>query len=148
MCKPHRRTMTGRGSKAGYTLTEMLVVIAVIGLIAAFLTPNLLAQLGRAKSKTAQLQLNGIAGALTLYRDDVGHYPTQAEGLAALTAEPPGATGWTGPYQSASSLRDPWGQPILYSLNTTTGKFQVKSLGADDKPGGRGADRDLEAPEP
>ena len=68
MCKPHRRTITGRGSKAGYTLTEMLVVIAVIGLIAAFLTPNLLAQLGRAKSKTAQLQLNGIAGALTLGR--------------------------------------------------------------------------------
>jgi general secretion pathway protein G len=136
-----------RSGKAGYTLTEMLVVIAVIGLIAAVLTPNLLSQLSRAKAKAAQLQLKTVASAVALFRDDVGRLPTTAEGLTALIEQPSGAETWTGPYlEDAAALSDPWGNKILYTLKPGGQGFFVQTLGADGEPGGKGADRDLQAP--
>ena len=143
-----RLRTTGRiGAQDGYTLTEMLVVISIIGLIAAFLTPTLMGQLGRAKAKAAQLQLNNLASAVELYRDDVGHYPTKEQGLVALVKEPDQVQGWTGPYlKDPKSLNDPWGRPILYIVEEGDSGFSVSSLGADGKPGGSGVDRDLKAP--
>lgn len=136
-----------RSKKAGYTLTEMLVVIAVIGLIAAVLTPNLLSQLSRAKAKAAQLQLKTVASAVALFRDDVGRLPTASEGLDALVEQPAGAETWTGPYlEDEASLSDPWGNKIRYTLKTGGQGFFVQTLGADGEPGGKGADRDLQAP--
>ena len=129
---------------AGYTLTEMLVVIVIISLIAAVLTPSLLGQLARARVKTANLQLESTATSLDLFKDDIGRYPTQAEGLNALVADP-GAEGWLGPYlKSAKALNDPWGRPLAYAL-ATDGAASVTSLGADGKPGGKGVDQDLVA---
>jgi len=131
---------------AGYTLTEMLVVVAIIGLIAAVLTPNLMGQLGRARAKSAQLQLESVAAGVEMFRSDVGRYPTEAEGLKALLVQPADVEGWTGPYvKSASTLKDPWASPILYR---ETGKetFEVVSLGSDHEAGGSGTRRDLVAP--
>lgn len=132
----------------GYTLTEMLVVISIIALIAAVLTPNLMAQLGRARVKAAQLQLDTLASSVEMFRSDVGRYPTQQEGLNALVDEPSDVDGWTGPYvKGPKSLVDPWGRPILYELDASGRNFYVESYGADGKPGGTGMDRDLKAPD-
>lgn len=135
-----------RGSD-GYTLTEMLVVIGIICLIAAVLTPGIMGQLGRARARTAQLQLDTVASAIEQFRSDVGRYPTQQEGLKSLIQEPDGADGWTGPYlKDAKSLKDPWGRPISYSVDGESQSFYVQSLGADGKPGGSGQNRDLRSP--
>ena len=132
---------------AGYTLTEMLVVIGIICLIAAALTPGLMGQLGRARVKAAELQLQTVSSAVELFKSDVGRYPTQAEGLPALVTDPGGLQGWTGPYiRDAKALSDPWNRPILYTLDPSGQSFTVESLGADGKPGGTGVNRDLKAP--
>jgi general secretion pathway protein G len=124
----------------------MLVVIAIIGVIAAVLTPNLMGQLDRARVKSAQLQLESVAAAVEMFRSDVGRYPAAGEGLAALVNEPADAEGWTGPYlKSASALKDPWTGDILYR-SVDDGAFEVVSLGSDRKPGGAGTKRDLAAP--
>lgn len=133
--------------KAGYTLTEMLVVIAVIGLIAAFIAPNLLGQLARARVKATELQLKNLSAAVTMYRDDTGSYPSEVDGLAALVDEPAGVEGWTGPYQDdATQLSDPWGRALIYDLDEEAGRYSITSFGADGREGGRGVDRDITAP--
>ena len=134
------------GPDGGYTLTEMLVVIAIIGLIAAVLTPSLMGQLGRARVKSAQLLLESVAAAVEMFQSDVGRYPTASEGLKALVTEPADVEGWTGPYvKSASALKDPWTGDILYRA-VDDGAFEVVSLGSDRKVGGAGTKRDLVAP--
>ena len=131
----------------GYTLTEILVVLAIIGLIAAVLTPGLVGQLSRARAKTAQMQLETIAAGVEMYRADVGRYPATAEGLAALLADPGEQEGWTGPYiKDPKVLRDPWGNPVQYTVDAEGRTFTVKSLGRDGRPPGVGLDRDLQAP--
>lgn len=134
------------GAEEGYTLTEMLVVIAIIALIAAVLTPQLLGQMSRARAKAAQLQLDTVASAIELFREDVGHYPTSAEGLSALLRDP-GAAGWTGPYlKDAKAVKDPWNHDLTYQVETDGSRFSVVSLGADGRQGGSSAARDLRAP--
>lgn len=142
-----RRQRVRSSREAGYTLTEMLVVIAIIGLIAAVLTPALIGQLGRARAKAAQLQLETTAAQVEMFLADVGRYPTAQEGLAALVREPAGVEGWTGPYlRDEKSLRDPWGGAILYGIDAEGRRFELRSLGADGKAGGKGVGRDLTAP--
>ena len=131
----------------GYTLTEMLVVIGIIALIAAVLTPGLLGQLGRARAKTAQMQLETVSAGVEMFRSDVGRYPTKDEGLKGLLVEPPNVEGWTGPYlKSAKSLQDPWNHAIIYEIDDEGRVYDVKSLGADGRENGSGLDRDLKAP--
>jgi len=132
---------------AGYTLTEMLVVIAIIGLIAAVLTPSLMGQLARARVKSAQLQLDTVVSSIETFRSDVGRYPTPEEGLGVLVADPDDVEGWTGPYlPGGKGLKDPWGGQIGYRLINES-QFQVVSLGADRAVGGKGPKRDLRAPD-
>ena len=132
----------------GYTLTEMLVVIGIIGLIAAALTPNIIGQFARAKSKAAQLQLDTLAADVEAFSADVQRYPSQQEGLKVLLTEPQGVDGWSGPYlRNEKMLKDPWGQLIVYTVDPDKRVFSVTSLGADGKAGGAGVNRDLRAPE-
>ena len=135
------------GGEAGYTLTEMLVVIGIISLIAAVLTPAILGQMSRARAKAAQLQLETLAASVENFRSDVGRYPSQQEGLQALVQDPGSLEGWVGPYARTKALKDPWGRPVLYVPSPEGHAFEVESLGADGKPGGTGADRDLKAPQ-
>lgn len=142
----HRRAQRLE-AQAGYTLTEMLVVIGIIGLIAAVLTPGLMSQLGRARVKAAQLQLETLSSAVEMFHSDVGRYPTQGEGLRALVTQPSGTEGWVGPYvKNAKTLKDPWGRTIVYKSDAEGQSFTVESFGADGKPGGSGVDQDLKAP--
>jgi general secretion pathway protein G len=137
----------GLGRDDGYTLTEMLVVIAIIGVMAAVLTPGIIGQLGRARAKTAQVQLETVAAAVESFRSDVGRYPTNTEGLNALLSQPGDADGWTGPYvKGGKALSDPWGHAIQYQESDDLLTFQVTSLGADGRPDGQGMNKDLHAP--
>ena len=131
----------------GYTLTEMLVVIAIIGLIAAVVIPQTIGQLGKAQSRAAKLQVQSLAAALELFQGDNGRFPTGQEGLQALLVRPAGLDNWNGPYlHNKDQLTDPWGNPYRYTVAGQ--KITVATLGADNKPGGEGADRDVSASVP
>jgi general secretion pathway protein G len=134
----------GKSRLAGYTLTEMLVVIAIIGLIAAVVIPQTIGQLGKAQSRAAKLQVQSIAAALELFQGDNGRYPSPQEGLGALLTRPPELDNWNGPYlHSNAQLKDPWGHPYRYAVDGE--RVTVSTLGADDKQGGQGADADVSA---
>lgn len=134
-----------RHPEDGYTLTEMLVVLAIIGLLAAVLTPVVAGQLGRARAKAAKLHVETVATSLESFRADVGRYPTIAEGLKALVVQPPDTDGWLGPYlRNEKSLDDPWGHPLVYE--TPEGAEPVViSRGSDGRPGGSGTAADIVA---
>lgn len=131
--------------RAGYTLTEMLVVLVVIGLISAVVVPQTLGQMDRAKVRTARLRMESVAAALEMYAADLTQYPTAEQGLAALTDPPDGAAEWAGPYLSDKALlKDPWGGNIVYAPPATAGEaFSLTSYGADKVSGGAGFRRDI-----
>lgn len=146
MPRNSRRAFGKLASEDGYTLTEILVVMAIIGLIAAVLTPGLLGQLGRARAKTASLQLESVAAAVEMFRSDTGRYPTNSEGLNALVSQPANAEGWQGPYlKNPKMLTDPWGHAETYTLADTGLTYIVGSYGADGAEGGTGLNKDLQA---
>jgi general secretion pathway protein G len=132
------------GSDDGFTLLELLVVLAILGLLAAIVAPRVISYLGSSRSKTAAIQVKNIAASLELYRLDAGRYPTAQEGLGALVKAPPGAAAWNGPYLAqTTALNDPWGRPYHYNVPGKHGEFDVFSYGADDKDGGSGEDKDV-----
>ncbi|WP_132251224.1 type II secretion system major pseudopilin GspG [Methylobacterium segetis] len=142
-----RRIARGRRetSESGFSLVELLVVLAIIGMIATMVTPQVLGYLGRAKGETARIQVKNIAQAVELYYLDSGVYPTTGQGLAALVTQPPGGAGWRGPYlRDARGLTDPWGHPYLYRSPGLGGTpYEVYSLGSDGKAGGSGDRADV-----
>ena len=123
---------------------ELLVVLVILGLIAAFATPQLIKFLGSAKTNAAQIQIERLSGVLDLYRLEVGRYPTTDEGLQTLMEQPVGAERWNGPYlKKAKALTDPWGRPYIYQSPGEHGEFDLSTLGADGSDGGDGEDQDL-----
>lgn len=128
----------------GFTLVELLVVLAIIGLVAALVAPQVLRYLGSARVSTTQAQLKSLGSALELYYLDTGSYPTKEQGLSALASAPASVTGWNGPYlKSQTALRDGWGREYLYDSEPGRGT-RVYSLGRDGAPQGDGQDSDLE----
>ena len=141
---PRRSNGRARPAEDGFTLLELLVVLAIMGLLAALVAPQVLKYLGSARSQTAKIQITNINSALQLYKLDVGRMPTEAEGLKALVEAPPSAPDWSGPYlQSETALRDPWGQPYLYRAPGQHGEADVYSLGSDKAEGGSGEAKDV-----
>lgn len=141
-----RQTPTTRpreGGEDGFSLVELLVVLAIIGMIATMVTPQVLGYLGRAKGDAAKIQAKNIARSVELYYLDAGSYPNSQQGLPALVSAPPGVN-WQGPYvRDAKGLIDPWGRPYLYRSPGTGGTpFEIYSLGRDGQPGGTGEDAD------
>jgi general secretion pathway protein G len=129
---------------AGFTLLELLVVLAILGLLAAIIGPQVLKYLAQGKTQAARVQIQNVVAALELYKLDVGHYPTQAEGLNALVTAPQQEVGWNGPYlRRESALKDPWGEPYLYKNPGQHGEFDVYSLGSDKAEGGTGEAQDV-----
>lgn len=132
-------------SKAGYSLIEMLVALAILALIAGIAGPRAISFLSRSKTKTAELQVQELGTALELYYLDLGRYPSEADGLSALVSAPSSESGWNGPYlENDASLIDPWDRPYLYRFPGLKTEFDIYSLGRDGAKGGSGEDRDIE----
>jgi general secretion pathway protein G len=134
-----------RRREAGFTLLELLVVLGIMALLATVAGPQVMRYLGQARSETAKVQINAIASALELYHLDVGAYPPQQVGLAALVQQPAGVARWKGPYlKKVEGLIDPWGRPYQYRYPVVGGAgFEVLTLGADNAPGGTGENQDV-----
>ena len=99
---------------AGFTLLEILVVIAILGLLIGLVAPAALRQLGGARLSIARQSVERLAGVLDLYKLDVGSYPAGDQGLVALVEQPTGITNWSGPYLKGGVPMDPWNHPYIY----------------------------------
>lgn len=129
------RPLASPRRQAGFTLVELLVVLVILGLLAALATPQVLKYLGRAKIDTAHIEMKNMATALDFFLLDVGRYPTQQEGLQALITHPAGLSPWRGPYlksNSAGPLLDPWGHPYQYRVPGQNGDYDLFTMGPDN----------------
>jgi general secretion pathway protein G len=121
----------------GFTMIELMVVVAIIGMLAVIVAPAVMNNLGRGQRTTAQAQMANIATALDTYRLDMGSYPQTLDGLVENDS---GRGTWAGPYIKEIPL-DPWGNEYVYSAEGNT--FSLMSYGADRAPGGEGDAADI-----
>ena len=127
----------------GFTLLELLVVMVIIGLLAAYVGPKYFSQVGRSEIRMAQAQIDALEKALHQYRLDVGSYPTTEQGLAALMVSPNNEPRWNGPYLSKTPPLDPWDRPYVYKYPGDRSEFDLFSLGRDGQPGGEAESADI-----
>jgi len=127
----------------GFTLLELLVVMVIIGMLAAYVGPRFFSQIGKSEVKVTRAQIDALEKALDQYRLDTGRYPTSEQGLAALDAQPAGVTRWSGPYLKKAVPTDPWGNPYVYRQPGEHGEYDLMSYGKDGQPGGSGEAEDI-----
>jgi general secretion pathway protein G len=139
------RTTNGSNRRTrGFTLLELVIVLALIGGLLAMVGPRIYQMLGRANSEQAKVKMAQVSGALELYKLDNGRYPTSSEGLVSLVKAPSGASNWNGPYlKDETHLKDPWMRDFKYVSPGEKVGFDLVSLGADGKEGGDGENRDI-----
>ncbi|WP_022853722.1 type II secretion system major pseudopilin GspG [Thermodesulfatator atlanticus] len=133
--------------RRAFTLLELLVVLIILGLLAALVGPRIVGKVGKAKSEIAKSQIALLESALDQYRLDMGRYPTTEEGLKALV-EPPAneeeKDKWQGPYLKKRKVpNDPWGRPYHYRSPGEHGDYDLWTYGADNQPGGEGENADI-----
>ena len=131
----------------GFTLIEIMVVVIIIGLLAAVIVPSVIGKVGEARVAKARQDIQAIGTALAMYRLDNFKYPTSDQGLKALIQQPadPTIRNWRkGGYIQDGSLKDPWGNDYQYVYPGTHGReFDLYSFGADGQEGGEGEDADI-----
>ena len=128
----------------GFTLVEMLVVIAIIGLIMGLIGPRVLNYLSESKVKAARIQLQSFSSALDLFYLDAGRFPSSAEGLSALVQRTPGIAAWNGPYLKGGNVpKDPWNHAYVYRSPGEHSPYDIVSYGADGQEGGSGNSADI-----
>jgi general secretion pathway protein G len=138
------KTRKSLSARNGFTLLELLVVLAILGLLYAIVGPQVIKYLSSSKSETAAVQVKNVDAAMKLLRLDAGRYATNQEGLQALVTQPAGMADWRGPYlPNTAALTDPWGNPYRYANPGKHGEIDVFTLGSDNAEGGTGEARDL-----
>ena len=150
------KLLKGRGSlsigrarrrDSGVTLIEMMVVLVIIGIVAALVVPNVIGRPDEARVAVVRTDLRTIAASLEMYRLDNRVYPSSAQGLRALAERPtisPVPTNWTTGGYLPNVPPDPWGNPYIYMSPAESGPYLLVSLGADGAPGGDGVNADIQ----
>ena len=134
-----------RNAQSGFTLIEIMVVVVIIGILAALIAPNIIGRDDQARVAAARSDLQAIRQALDLYKMDNFRYPDTDAGLGALVNEPEGAKNWPQGGYLHNMPKDPWGNAYVYVSPGTKGPFDLLSLGADGKEGGEDYDADISA---
>lgn len=141
-----RQTSTRRDAEAGFTLTEVMVAVVIIGLLSTVVMVSVLPQLGTARDEKARADIAALEGGLTNFYAVYSRYPTTDEGLEALVS-PPDEGRATARYAEDGFIQrlpeDPWGNEYQYLHPGERGRFDVYSLGADGRPGGEGDAADI-----
>jgi general secretion pathway protein G len=128
--------LENRRSDKGFSLIELIVVLVILGLLAAVVAPNVYNKLAKGKEQIAKIQIKELEGGLQLFSFDVGRYPSSAEGLEALVRNPGNNDSWKGPYLAKDLPKDPWGRQYVYRSPGMHGDYDLFSCGADGVDGG------------
>jgi len=137
-------TSLKRRAQAGFTLIELMVVLVIIGVLAALIVPNVLDRADDARATAARTDVNNLMQALKLYRLDNQRFPSSDQGLQALISKPTSGAippNWK-PYLDKLP-NDPWGRPYQYLNPGVKGEIDIMSFGADGQPGGEGKNADV-----
>ncbi len=127
----------------GFTLLELLIVLIIIGLLAALVGPKLISRVGESKQKTSKVQIEMLSTALDTLRLDTGKYPDEDQGLEILI-KAEDVKNWRGPYLKKKFVpKDPWGNEYIYKYDSETKEVEILSYGADAAEGGTGDDADI-----
>lgn len=130
-------------NRRGFTLIELMVVMVILGMLAALVGPKLFKNVEQANVQTTKTQLSMLEQGLDSFRLDTGRYPNTTEGLNALVTNP-GVDGWAGPYLAKKNVPlDGWKQPYQYQSPGTHGDYDLYSNGADKAQGGEGYNKDI-----
>jgi general secretion pathway protein G len=135
-----------RRGQGGFTLIELVIVMAIIAVLAALVAPRLIDEFGTSQRRAAEAQIDMLSTALDSYRLDNGRYPSEERGLKALVEKPEGLDTWQGPYlQRREVPTDPWGTPYQYNKPAERGgiDYDLYSYGPDGEEGGEGDDADI-----
>ena len=141
-----RKISSSRAVSRGFTLIEIMVVVVIMGILAALLVPKLMGRTDDARIIAAKQDIATVMQSLKLYKLDNQRYPTTEQGLSALTTKPsvgPPADGWKSGGYLDKVPKDPWGNPYQYLSPGINGEIDVFTLGADGQPGGVGNDADI-----
>ena len=125
----------------GFTLIEIMVVVVILGILAALIVPNIMSRPDQAKATAARSDIKALSSAMEIYRLDNGHYPSTEQGLEALVHKPSGQPvprNWNPEAYLKKVPTDPWGNPYIYLSPGNHGQYDVYSLGADGREGGEG----------
>lgn len=136
------RSAARRDREAGFTMIELLVVMVILGLLAALVAPNFFGQAEKARVKATRLQIANISTALDALALDTGRYPSGQEGLRSLLDPPSGMEMWDGPYLKKLP-KDSWQHEFVYRGPQGSSDYEILSYGADGSPGGEGGNSDI-----
>ncbi len=143
---PTRAEKTSR--ERGFTLIELMVVLAILGILAGLIIPKVMGRPDEARVKKTRIQMESLETALKIYKLDSGNYPTTEQGLQALVEAPTTGTpprNWKegGYLEKGKVPKDAWGRDYIYVSPGAHGEYDLTSLGADGEPGGEGNNKDI-----